>query len=52
MSDLIHQGKILYWGTSEWDAAQVSQAIGTAAVRADPANRGAAAVRNMFTAAA
>ena len=30
MSDLIHQGKILYWGTSEWDAAQVSQAIGTA----------------------
>jgi voltage-dependent potassium channel beta subunit len=26
MDDLIHQGKILYWGTSEWDAAQVTQA--------------------------
>lgn len=30
MDDLIHQGKVLYWGTSEWSAAQVSQAIGTA----------------------
>lgn len=30
MNDLISQGKILYWGTSEWDAAQVSQAIGIA----------------------
>jgi aryl-alcohol dehydrogenase-like predicted oxidoreductase len=30
MSDLVHQGKILYWGTSEWDAAQVMQAFGTA----------------------
>ncbi|HNT55949.1 MAG TPA: aldo/keto reductase [Anaerolineaceae bacterium] len=30
MDDLIHQGKILYWGTSEWEAAQVVQAIGTA----------------------
>ena len=30
MDDLIHQGKILYWGTSEWEAAQVSQAYGTA----------------------
>jgi voltage-dependent potassium channel beta subunit len=28
MNDLIHQGKILYWGTSEWDASQVAQAIG------------------------
>jgi voltage-dependent potassium channel beta subunit len=26
MDDLIHQGKILYWGTSEWDASQVVQA--------------------------
>ena len=30
MDDLIHQGKILYWGTSEWSASQVAQAIGTA----------------------
>jgi aryl-alcohol dehydrogenase-like predicted oxidoreductase len=30
MSDLVHQGKILYWGTSEWEGAQVMQAIGTA----------------------
>ncbi|MCE1254929.1 MAG: aldo/keto reductase [Anaerolineae bacterium] len=26
MDDLIHQGKVLYWGTSEWEAAQVAQA--------------------------
>lgn len=26
MDDLIHQGKILYWGTSEWEASQVAQA--------------------------
>lgn len=30
MNDLIQQGKILYWGTSEWDASQVAQAIGIA----------------------
>ncbi|HEX9013810.1 MAG TPA: aldo/keto reductase [Anaerolineaceae bacterium] len=30
MDDLIHQGKILYWGTSEWDASQVALAIGAA----------------------
>ncbi|HOW92127.1 MAG TPA: aldo/keto reductase [Anaerolineaceae bacterium] len=30
MSDLIHQGKILYWGTSEWEASQIMQAYGTA----------------------
>jgi voltage-dependent potassium channel beta subunit len=30
MNDLIHQGKILYWGTSEWEAWQVSEAIGVA----------------------
>ncbi|HZU87307.1 MAG TPA: aldo/keto reductase, partial [Anaerolineaceae bacterium] len=30
MNDLMHQGKILYWGTSEWDASQVAQAIGIA----------------------
>lgn len=27
MDDLIHQGKILYWGTSEWEAAHVAQAF-------------------------
>ena len=30
MTHLIEQGKILYWGTSEWTAAHVSQAIGIA----------------------
>jgi voltage-dependent potassium channel beta subunit len=30
MNDLIRQGKILYWGTSEWEAWQVSAAIGVA----------------------
>lgn len=30
MNDLIHQGKILYWGTSEWESTQVMQAIGLA----------------------
>lgn len=27
MDDLVHQGKILYWGTSCWTAAQISQAV-------------------------
>jgi voltage-dependent potassium channel beta subunit len=26
MDDLIHQGKVLYWGTSEWGAAQLVEA--------------------------
>jgi voltage-dependent potassium channel beta subunit len=30
MDDLIHRGKILYWGTSEWEAGQVAQAYGLA----------------------
>jgi voltage-dependent potassium channel beta subunit len=30
MTHLIEQGKILYWGTSEWSAAQISQACGIA----------------------
>ncbi|MBT3275683.1 MAG: aldo/keto reductase family protein [Spirochaetales bacterium] len=30
MDDLIHQGKILYWGTSEWTGAQISTAAGIA----------------------
>lgn len=27
MDDLIHQGKILYWGTSEWTGAQIQDVI-------------------------
>ena len=30
MNDLIQQGKILYWGTSEWNAAQITNAVGIA----------------------
>jgi aryl-alcohol dehydrogenase-like predicted oxidoreductase len=30
MDDLVHQGKILYWGTSVWTSAQIENAIGTA----------------------
>lgn len=30
MDMLIRQGKILYWGTSEWEAAQIVQAYGVA----------------------
>ncbi len=30
MDILVRQGKILYWGTSEWEAAQVVQAYGVA----------------------
>jgi voltage-dependent potassium channel beta subunit len=30
MDDLVHQGKILYWGTSEWSAADIMQAHGLA----------------------
>lgn len=26
MDDLIRMGKVLYWGTSEWDAAQIAEA--------------------------
>jgi len=26
MSDLVHQGKVLYWGTSEWSAPEIEQA--------------------------
>ncbi|MEN2983892.1 MAG: aldo/keto reductase family protein [Dictyoglomaceae bacterium] len=28
MDDLVHQGKILYWGTSVWTAAQIERAVG------------------------
>lgn len=30
MTDLIHQGKVLYWGTSEWGATEIMQAYGVA----------------------
>ncbi|MCA8972656.1 MAG: aldo/keto reductase [Planctomycetes bacterium] len=30
MTDLIAQGKVLYWGTSEWSADQLSEAAGVA----------------------
>src|ERR1700761_8266541 len=30
MSDLVHQGKVLYWGTSEWSAQEIAQAHGIA----------------------
>jgi voltage-dependent potassium channel beta subunit len=26
MSDLVHQGKVVYWGTSEWSAQEITQA--------------------------
>ena len=31
MDDLVHQGKVLYWGTSEWRASQIAHAYGIAA---------------------
>lgn len=30
MDGLMRQGKILYWGTSVWSAAQIEAAVGTA----------------------
>jgi voltage-dependent potassium channel beta subunit len=30
MNNLIQQGKILYWGTSEWRASQIAEAVGVA----------------------
>jgi len=30
MHDLVQQGKVMYWGTSEWSAAQIAEAYGTA----------------------
>jgi voltage-dependent potassium channel beta subunit len=37
IDDLIHQGKVLYWGTSMWNAANIND--GHAAVKAVNANR-------------
>ncbi len=33
MDDLVHQGKILYWGTSEWSAADIMRAHAIASER-------------------
>ena len=33
MSDLVRQGKVLYWGTSEWSAQEITQAYAVAAAR-------------------
>src|ERR1700761_1921983 len=33
MSDLVTQGKVLYWGTSEWSAQEIAQAHGVARER-------------------
>ena len=30
MDDLVHQGKVLYWGTSEWSATQIMEAYSIA----------------------
>lgn len=30
MDDLVHQGKILYWGTSVWEANQINDAVSVA----------------------
>ncbi len=30
MDDLVHQGKVLYWGTSVWSAAQIERGVATA----------------------
>lgn len=30
MDDLVRQGKILYWGTSVWEASQIERAVGEA----------------------
>ncbi|GAB4436142.1 MAG: aldo/keto reductase family protein [Anaerolineae bacterium] len=27
MDDLVHQGKVLYWGTSEWRGSQITEAV-------------------------
>lgn len=28
MDDLVHQGKVLYWGTSEWQGYQIAEGVG------------------------
>lgn len=36
MNDLVRQGKILYWGFSEWTAPQIEEAIGLTKNRFEP----------------
>lgn len=33
MTDLVRQGKVMYWGTSEWNAQQITEAKGVAEAR-------------------
>ncbi len=33
MTDLVRQGKVMYWGTSEWNAQQITEAKGVAQAR-------------------
>ena len=44
MDDLVHQGKVLYWGTSEWSWAQIAEAVGLARQHNLYAQRRAAAL--------
>jgi len=46
MDDLVHQGKILYWGTSEWAAGDIMRAHGIAMQNGLTAPNGAAAVQS------
>ncbi len=46
MHNLVTQGKILYWGTSEWNAQQLTEALGRrAGDEPHPAHDGAAGVQ-------
>ncbi len=47
MTDLIHQGKVLYWGTSEWSADRSPKRTTRAQVRPGAADDGAAAVQHV-----
>ncbi len=40
MDSLVRQGKILYWGTSEWEPAQIAMAYGRPAKPTDGPQRG------------
>ena len=48
MTYLVDQGKAFYWGTSEWSAVQIMEAVRHRAPRAPgPADHGAAAVQHV-----
>ena len=50
MSDLIAQGKVLYWGTSEWSAQEIMQAFAVAtAIQPRPSDDGATAIQSPCT---